>query len=90
MNSDSVREYFKNNQKLMKEGYRIIWTQWEEEETINIYCLSYQDYLKFKKYQERTNYGIWGNCDNIRLIDATSSKKELTEYDMISDEEMLT
>ena len=88
MNVDFSREYFTNNQKYIEQGYHIIWTQWEEEETINIYCLSNQDYIKFKKYHEKTHYGVWGNCNNIRFIDAKDSKKELIEHDMISDEEM--
>jgi len=88
MSQDLSVAYFKDNQTFIKQGYHIIWTQWEEEETINMYCLSDEDYIKFKKYHERTQYGTWGNCNNIRFIDVSTSKKELTEYDMISDEEI--
>lgn len=88
MDVDLSREYFIHNEKFIEQGYHIIWTQWEEEETINIYCLSNQDYIKFKKYHEKTHYGLWGNCNNMRFIDVHASKKELIEYDMISDEEM--
>jgi hypothetical protein len=86
MSEDLSEQYFKNNEKYIQKGYQVIWTQWDEEETINFYCLSYEDYEKFKKYQERCDYGVWGICNNMRFIDAEDSKKELVEYNMISDE----
>ena len=54
MNLDFSKNYFTNNQKYIEQGYHIIWTQWEEEETINIYCLSEQDYIQLKKYHKKT------------------------------------
>ncbi len=82
-----LSQYFKNNETFIRKGYQVIWTQWDEEETINFYCLSSEDYEKFKKYQESSQYGVWGICNNLRFIDAKDSKKELVEYDMISDDE---
>jgi len=85
MSEDLSEQYFKNNEKYIQKGYQVIWTQWDEEETINFYCLSIEDYEKFKKYQDPSNYGVWGICNNIRFIDAINSKKELVENDMISE-----
>jgi hypothetical protein len=82
-----LSQYFKNNETFIRNGYQVIWTQWDEEETINFYCLSSEDYEKFKKYQESSQYGVWGICNKLRFIDANDSKKELVEYDMISDDE---
>jgi hypothetical protein len=84
---DSSNQYFKMNESCIQKGYQVIWTQWEEEDTINFYCLSPEEYAKFKQYHERTQYGTWGICNNIRFIHAQDSCKELVEYDMISDNE---
>jgi hypothetical protein len=87
MSEDLSEQYFKHNEKFIQKGYKVIWTQWDEEDTINFYCLRLEDYEKFKRYQESSHYGVWGICNNMRFIDAKDSKKELIEYDMISDDE---
>ena len=85
--TDVSNQYFRMNESYIQKGYHVIWTQWEEDDTINFYCLSPEEYEKFKQYHERTQYGTWGICNNIRFICAQDSRKELVEYDMISDDE---
>ncbi len=46
---------------IFSKGYRVICTQWEEDDTINFYCLGEEEY-EFKQYHERTQ--IW-NAENL-------------------------